>query len=74
MALQVTQLKRSFTLDKGSGKVIDLIDPNPEMSPAEVMKFYSSSHPELTNGVVEGPMVQKDQAVYTIKTKAGKLG
>lgn len=74
MALQVTHLGRSFTLDKGAGKKITLEDPNKDMSPEEVMKFYSSTHPELTNAVIEGPKVVGDKAHYNITTKAGKLG
>jgi PRTRC genetic system protein C len=75
MALQVTNLKRSFTIDKGKGgKNVDLSDPNPEMTPEEVMKFYSGNYPELTNAIVDGPKVVGDKANYTITTKAGKLG
>ena len=73
MALEVTNLERKFTLKK-NGKDEELKDPNPDLSPEEVVKFYSSSHPELTNGIVEGPKVEGDKAVYTIATKAGKLG
>lgn len=74
MALQVTYLTRTFTLDKGSGKKIDLVDPNKELSPEEVLKFYSGTYPEMTNAVVNGPVVIDDKATYTITTKAGKLG
>lgn len=73
MALQVTDLKRTFTFKK-NGKDIELTDPNSSLTPEEVMKFHSSKHPELTNGVVEGPVVKDDKATYTIKTTAGKLG
>jgi len=74
MALEVTNLEREFKLQKPDGKFIPLSDPNPDLSPAEVVKFHSSDHPELTNGIVEGPVVVNDKAVFTIKTKAGKLG
>ena len=74
MALQVTYLTRDFIIDKGSGKKITLTDPNKDLSPEEVMKFYSGTHPELTNAVVTGPVVVNDRAVYNITTKAGKLG
>lgn len=73
MALEVTNLTRKFSFKK-DGKEIDLPDPNPELTANEVMKFYAGSYPELTNGVVEGPVVVKDNAVYKITTKAGKLG
>lgn len=73
MALEVTHLKRKFTISK-DGKTIDLADPNADMSPAEVMKFYSGNHPELTNAIVDGPTVKNDQAIYNFTVKAGKLG
>lgn len=73
MALQVTNLTRQFTFQK-DGKDIPLPDPNPDFTAEEVMKFYSGSYPELTNGLVEGPVVVGDKASYKITTKAGKLG
>lgn len=73
MALQVTGLKRSFIMKKDK-KTIELADPNPDMSPEEVMKHYSGTYPELTNAVVDGPKVENNKAAYTITTKAGKLG
>lgn len=74
MALEVLNLKRVFSIDKGSGKVIQLADPNPDLTPEEVMKFHSSKYPELTNAKVEGPKVANNSATYTFTTKAGKLG
>lgn len=74
MALEISSLKRAFVMDKGNGKTVNLSDPNEEMTPAEVLKFHSSAHPELTNAVIEGPKIVKDKATYTITTKAGKLG
>jgi PRTRC genetic system protein C len=73
MALQVTKLKRTFKFKK-NGKEIELTDPNSEMRPDEVMKFYATEHPELTNGIVDGPKVIGDSSVYTLTTKAGTLG
>lgn len=73
MALQVTQLKRQFVLKK-DGKDITLSDVNPNFSPEEIAKFHATEHAELTNAVIEGPKVKGDKAVYTIQTKAGKLG
>jgi PRTRC genetic system protein C len=73
MALQVDTLKRKFTIQK-NGKDIDLADPNPEMSPQEVIKFYSSEYPELTNASVSGPKVEGTKAVYSFKTSVGTKG
>lgn len=73
MALQVTNLERKFSFKK-DGKEIQLTDPNVDLSAAEVMKFYSGVHPELTNGIIEGPVVVADKATYKFTTQAGKLG
>lgn len=73
MALQVTNLQRTFTYKK-DGKEIVLADPNVDLTAAEVMKFYSGVHPELTNGIIEGPIVVADKATYRFTTQAGKLG
>ena len=73
MALEVINLKRVF-ITRRDGKDIDLADPNPEFSVEEVMKFYSGTYPELTNGMMEGPKVIGDKATYSMTTKAGKLG
>lgn len=73
MPLEVKALKREFTF-KRDGKDIPLTDPNPDFSVEEVMKFYSSKYPELTNGIAEGPKVIGDRAAYSVSTKAGKLG
>jgi len=73
MPLEVISLKRAFSF-KRDGKDIPLQDPNPEFSVEEVLKFYATTYPELTNGMVEGPKVVGDKATYTVSTKAGKLG
>lgn len=73
MALQVDTLKRKFTIKK-NGKEIDLADPNPEMSPQDVIKFYSSEYPELTNASVSGPKVEGTKAVYMFNTSVGTKG
>jgi PRTRC genetic system protein C len=73
MAIQVTQLERVFTFKK-DGKEMQLKDPNPELTAQEVLKFYSGTYPELTNAMVEGPVVKNDKATYSMKTQAGKLG
>lgn len=73
MPLEVTKLNRVFSMTKDN-KVIEIGDPNPEFTAEEVMKFYSSLYPELTNGLIEGPKVEGDKAKYSFTTKAGKLG
>lgn len=75
MALQVTNLTRKFTIKKdGKNKDIELPDPNAEMSPEEVMKFYSGTYPELTNATLAGPRVEGAKAEYSFKTVVGTKG
>ena len=69
MALQINNYKRVFK--HGS---VTLADPNPEMSPEEVMNFYSNQYPELTTSNVQGPKIDGDNAVYTFKTTVGTKG
>lgn len=73
MALEVTNLLREFQIMK-NGKATTLKDPNPQLTAAEVMKFYSGQYPELTNATIQGPVVISDKSVYKLETKAGKLG
>ena len=49
-------------------------DPNVNMSPAEVMDFYSMNYPELTTATVHGPEIEDDRAVYEFKTTIGVKG
>ena len=48
MALEIKGMKRVFKMKKNSQEIV-LDDPNVNMSPAEVMDFYSMNYPELTN-------------------------
>jgi len=56
MALSVTSLQRIFQFKNGCTK-LTLQDPNPDMSPDEVMGFFSNSYPELTTATVHGPEI-----------------
>ncbi len=69
MALQVTSLTREFILGKKT-----LSDPNPALSPEEVMKHYSGSYPEMTNATISGPKIEAGKAVYSFKTTVGTKG
>lgn len=73
MALTIKALPREFFLKKGSEKV-SLADPNPDMTPSEVMQFYSNTYPQLTNGSVAAPKVQATKIVYEFTTTVGKKG
>ena len=51
MALEIKGMKRVFKMKKNSQEIV-LDDPNVNMSPAEVMDFYSMNYPELTTATV----------------------
>ena len=69
MALQVSTYKRVFKHGN-----ITLADPNPDMTPEQVMGFYSNQYPELTTSNVHGPVIEGEEAVYTFKTTVGTKG
>ncbi len=69
MALNLTHHKRVFKM-----KERVLADPDPSMSPDEVMAFYSNQYPELTTSNVFGPKIENDNAVYEFKTTVGTKG
>ena len=69
MALQIQGVKRQF---KYGNRQLD--DPDPEMTPEEVMQFYAGTYPELTTSNVHGPKMEGEVAVYEVKTTVGTKG
>lgn len=69
MALQVKKLERVFKFKENK-----LPDPNPSFSPQEVLEFYTSDYPELTNANVGGPEIEDDKTYYEFKTTLGTKG
>lgn len=69
MALQIQGVKRQF---KHGNRQLD--DPDPDMTPEEVMQFYAGTYPELTTSNVHGPKMEGDVAVYEFKTTVGTKG
>ena len=73
MALEIRDLEREFTFKK-NGTDIKLPDPNPDLSPDEVLQFHSAQYPELTTASLEGPKVDGNKSIYTVKTTVGTKG
>lgn len=73
MALEIKGIKRAFKM-KRNGNEIVLDDPGTDMTPMEVMDFYSLNYPELTTATVHGPEIEDDRAVYEFKTTIGVKG
>ena len=68
--MEVKQLCRTF---KFNDTILD--DPNPKMTPIEVIDHYSNIYPELTTGVIEGESFDKDGGVvYQLKTVISDKG
>jgi PRTRC genetic system protein C len=53
---------------------LPLADPNPSLSPEEVMNFYSGTYPALTTAKVEGPEIANDSMQYRFQTTLGTKG
>lgn len=68
MALEKSHLPRVFVIDKTNK---ELEDPNPSMTPDQVMNFYSSHHPELTTSTVHGPQIKGDKLEFRFKSTVG---
>ncbi len=73
MALHVENITREFSFKKGNDTV-KLADPNPAMTPEEVVKFYSGTHPELTTASLSGPKVDGGRAIYSLGINVGTKG
>ncbi|MEP2668895.1 MAG: PRTRC system protein C [Cyclobacteriaceae bacterium] len=74
MALQVTNIERSFVLVKSDEEQIPLHDFNPDLSPNDILNFYSGTYPLLTSATIEGPEVIGNKAEYRFLTKIGTKG
>lgn len=48
-----------------------LPDPDPAMTPVQVIEYYSSTHPELTTAVIGEPELDGDDLVYELKGNVG---
>ena len=73
MAISKTALKRTFNISK-NGKKLSLPDPDPSMTPEQVMTFYSNQYPELTTSSVHGPEYHGDTMSFEFKTTVGSKG
>lgn len=66
MSIEESKLERVF---KFNGK--NLPDPDPEMTPKEVMELYSRQYPSLSNGEIAGPYYDGDQQNWKLEGKQG---
>lgn len=69
----INTLQREFGYRRGGTEHV-LPDPNPEMTPNEVRKFYSARFAELANASVEGPVTDKGVLKFKFTTNIGTKG
>lgn len=73
--LMVKNVVREFKLKRNNSKDdVELPDPNSNMEPNDVMKFYSGQYPELTSASVNGPTMKNGKAIYLFETVIGEKG
>lgn len=65
------KLVRKFYIES---KKTTLADPDQNMTPDQVMQFYSNTYPELVTASVHGPKYEGDTMMYTFKTTVGTKG
>lgn len=73
MALEVKGIKRVFVIEINKEK-IELQDPNPDMTPEQVMDSYSSLYPHLTTATISGPKLENDNQIFEFNTTIGTKG
>jgi PRTRC genetic system protein C len=71
--MKVEKIERVFVFS-GSGKSIDLSDPNGSMSPEQVLKFYSTQYPLMNNSQVEKGKLEGNKQKYNIVSVVGTKG
>lgn len=72
-SLKRDALPRTFAI-KRNNETIPLADPNPAMTPEQVMVFYSATYPELNTSTVTGPVIDGTRLAYEFHTTVGTKG
>lgn len=63
------QLERVFKFNNQN-----LSDPDPTLSPQQVMEIYANQYPELVNSNISGPKIDGKKAVYEFSKQIGRKG
>ena len=66
MALAVNSLERAFTFERGN-ETITLSDPNPSMTPEQVMNFYANGNWTTGRGTASAVLLSKRRPTATTK-------
>lgn len=62
MAATILTLTRAFRF---AGR--DLLDPDPSLTPTEVLKHYARKYPRLNGGKLIDPVTEGDKQVYEFR-------
>lgn len=71
MAIKRVELKRVFLMEDDE---IELTDPDPTMTPEEVLSHYSGHYAELTTATCSAPKIEGDKIIFKIKDGVGTKG
>ncbi|MCX6165184.1 MAG: PRTRC system protein C [Ignavibacteriae bacterium] len=71
--MQVTNIPRVFKFKDGNND-IEVPDPNPKLSPEEVLDLLCNQYSSLTNAIVGDCEMKDNKAVYEFKTTVGTKG
>lgn len=67
--------KRIFVVKNNDDEKIEISDPNPQLTPKEIIKHLSGIYPHVLNSSIKGPMVQKDGSFkFEISGQPGTFG
>ena len=66
--MAIKELERVFYYDQMR------LEDMPGLTPQQVMEEYAEIYPELAQGVVEGPDLTEEGAIYTFRKAAGVKG
>ena len=67
--MNIKNIPRVF---KFNGK--EIADPNPALTPDEVVSLLMNEYPAMTNAKVESKGISDDKDIYDINTKMGTKG
>lgn len=72
--LTPTLLQRTFLFQDKDKETVNLTDPSIDLSPDEVLDFYSATYPQLITAKVIGPEFEGDKMVFRFESVLGTKG
>ena len=69
MAITTKKLTRIFRY-----QATDIPDPTPDLKPEATLEILAVNYPQFANPFIEGPAIEGDKQVFTVKVSAGTKG